>query len=260
MNNQRQAKSKGMLKVERENRLVDTGLKWSVIATNGWTDMVNELRIYVREKTKDGKDWDGNVPTAYKTSSNMAPDGTEIDEDKNLGRWINRQRCLYQTGKLKKERQVELESIGLKWVVLSNTSWNSMYDALSNYVEKRKREGTWDGVVPACLETDDSPPKKLGKWANRQRNAYLSSKLKDEFLIKLKDIGIKWADGSLKRLVVENCAEDDDDADAEVAVEAEVKKVSSDDETSNERKVCSKKGEPVVTNNSYIDVQNIVSL
>jgi len=57
VNNQRQAKTKGMLKTERENRLVDSGLKWSVISTNGWTDMVNELRAYVCEKNKDGKEW-----------------------------------------------------------------------------------------------------------------------------------------------------------------------------------------------------------
>jgi hypothetical protein len=159
---------------------------------------------------------DGNVPTAYKTTSNMAPDGTEIDEDKNLGRWINRQRCLYQSGKLKKERQAELENLGLKWVVLSTTSWNTMYDCLCVHVGKRKAEGTWDGIVPSCFETDDSPPKKLGRWVNRQRSAYLSSRLKDEFYIKLKDMGIKWADGSLKKLVQnDGTVPDDMDFDGE---------------------------------------------
>jgi len=52
INNQRSAKSKGTLKMDREVRLVSTGLKWSVLTTNAWTDMMEELRIYVQEQTK----------------------------------------------------------------------------------------------------------------------------------------------------------------------------------------------------------------
>ena len=50
INNQRSAKSKGTLKREREIKLVSTGLKWSVLTTNAWTDMMKELKIYVDEK------------------------------------------------------------------------------------------------------------------------------------------------------------------------------------------------------------------
>ena len=50
INNQRSAKSKGSLKPEREQRLVSTGLKWSVLTTNAWTDMMEELKLYVKEK------------------------------------------------------------------------------------------------------------------------------------------------------------------------------------------------------------------
>jgi hypothetical protein len=49
VNNQRSAKSKGNLKDERENRLVDAGLKWSVLASNSWNEMLEELRIYIKE-------------------------------------------------------------------------------------------------------------------------------------------------------------------------------------------------------------------
>ena len=54
INNQRSAKSKGSLKPEREQRLVGTGLKWSVLTTNAWTDMMEELKIYVKEKVSFG--------------------------------------------------------------------------------------------------------------------------------------------------------------------------------------------------------------
>jgi hypothetical protein len=52
INNQRSAKSKCILKREREDRLVSTGLKWSVLTTHVWTDMMEELRIYVQEKVR----------------------------------------------------------------------------------------------------------------------------------------------------------------------------------------------------------------
>ena len=44
------------------------------------------------------------VPTNYriKTTRNG---GKMNDEDKNLGRWVNRQRSLYQDGKLRSDRQ-----------------------------------------------------------------------------------------------------------------------------------------------------------
>jgi len=207
INNQRSAKSKGTLKVDREVRLVSTGLKWSVLTTNAWTDMMEELRIYVREQTKNGGDWNGNVPTNYKIKNNTATDGSEIDEDKNLGRWINRQRSLYQADKLKKERQIELEKVGLKWAVLSTTSWHAMYDTLCKYAQERRdsdENSYWDGNVPASHETDDKPPKRLGRWVNRQRSAYATEKLKKEFVIKLEKIGLKWTAHDKKLLTKAN--------------------------------------------------------
>jgi hypothetical protein len=65
INNQRSAKAKDTLKDDREVRLVSTGLKWSVLTTNSWRQMLHELEIYVREQTKDGRPW---VSRTYKTS------------------------------------------------------------------------------------------------------------------------------------------------------------------------------------------------
>jgi hypothetical protein len=60
VNNQRSAKSKGALKEEREVRLVNAGLKWSVLASNSWNEMLEELRVYIEDQAKQGKKWDGN--------------------------------------------------------------------------------------------------------------------------------------------------------------------------------------------------------
>lgn len=201
VNNQRSAKHKGSLKLDREIKLVEAGLKWSVLSTNSWQDMMDELRIYVQEKTRDSQQWDGNVPTNYRIKGPSTPipipiSENEADDDKNLGRWINRQRSLYQAGKLRKDREEELEEIGLKWSVLSTTSWQSMFDTLLEYVHERKLEdptNEWDGNVPANHKTDDKPPKALGRWVNRQRSAFTKNKLKEEFVDKLEAVGLKWA-------------------------------------------------------------------
>jgi hypothetical protein len=88
----------------------------------------------------------------------------------------------------------ELEMIGLKWSVLSTTSWQSMYETLLEYVNGRKAaDGNWDGNVPANFKTSDHPPKALGRWINRQRTAHQKHKLKGEFVDKLNSIGLKWS-------------------------------------------------------------------
>eukprot|EP00977_Amphora_coffeiformis_P006087 scaffold1314_cov158-Amphora_coffeaeformis.AAC.19 len=192
VNNQRSAKSKGTLKGDREERLVQAGLKWSVMASNCWNETLEELRSYIKDQTKDGKEWDGNVPTHYQIKAK--PNGKFAGEDKNLGRWVNRQRSLFQAGKLRKDRQIALEKIGLKWSMLSSTSWEGMFETLQEYVKERKaKEGSWDGNVPANHRTTDDPPRALGRWINRQRSAHTKGKLKAEYVEKLNEIGLKWS-------------------------------------------------------------------
>ena len=140
------------------------------------------------------------MPTNYKIRTKG--DNDEGDEDKNLGRWINRQRSLYQSGKLKEDRRLQLEELGLKWAVLSTTSWHTMYDALCRYALSKRatdENGHWDGNVPASYETDDKPPKKLGRWINRQRSAFANKKLKNEFIEKLEKAGLKWTANDSKK-------------------------------------------------------------
>eukprot|EP00980_Cylindrotheca_fusiformis_P010848 scaffold2462_cov127-Cylindrotheca_fusiformis.AAC.5 len=194
VNNQRSAKSKGVLKEDRENRLIGAGLKWSVLASNSWNEMLEELRIYVSDQKKAGRKWDGNVPTNYRIKT-RSPNGGKDDEDKNLGRWVNRQRSLYQAGKLRKDRQHALEKVGLKWSMLATTSWESMYDTLCDYIQSKTKETgcEWDGNVPANYKTDDNPPRALGRWINRQRSAFGKDKLKPEYMDKLNKLGLKWS-------------------------------------------------------------------
>ncbi|KAL7445262.1 hypothetical protein ACHAXH_008239 [Discostella pseudostelligera] len=214
INNQRSAKAKGALKDDREVRLVSTGLKWSVLTTNSWRQMLRELEIYVNEQTKDGQIWDGNVPTNYKIKSNIPTYNTD-DEEKNLGRWVNRQRSLFQAGKLKKDRQQDLERIGLKWSVLLTTSWTTMYDSLCAYAEEKRKQSPhgWDGNVPANFKTRSNPSLSLGRWVNRQRSAHAKGRLKDEYVKQLDAIGLKWAIHTRNRTNEEGDVDDDDEID-----------------------------------------------
>jgi hypothetical protein len=128
-----------------------------------------------------------------------------------LGRWVNRQRSLFQAGKLKKDRQQDLENIGLKWSVLLTTSWTTMYESLCSYAEeKRKSNHGWDGNVQANYKTQSNPSLSLGRWVNRQRSAHAKGRLKEEYVKQLEAIGLKWVIHARNKT---NEDEDDDEDD-----------------------------------------------
>jgi len=192
VNNQRTAKSKGSLKEDRSRRLEEAGLKWNVLSSNSWNDSLHELKEYIKEQTKNGGEWDGNVPTNYIIKAR--PDGQFAGEDRNLGRWVNRQRSQFHAGKLKKERKAALDNLGLKWSMLDSTSWEGMYQLLVRYIqEKKEATGKWDGNVPAGYKTKDDPPRNLGRWINRQRTANVKRKLKQDQFERLNALGLKWS-------------------------------------------------------------------
>jgi Helicase associated domain len=198
VNNQRSAKGKGTLKDEREDRLVAAGLKFTEQRSAGWSLMLNELKYYIESQTKVGRKWDGNVPTGFQIKAR--PGSNLQGEDRNLGRWVNRQRSMFHAGRLQKDRQLELEGLGLKWSMIQTVSWDTMYDTLVAYVEEQKSSasGAWDGSVPTGYRTPGEPSRALGRWINRQRSACAKNRLKDEYKEKLSSLGLKWSlrDGS----------------------------------------------------------------
>ncbi|KAL7513792.1 hypothetical protein ACHAXN_011057 [Cyclotella atomus] len=82
INNQRTSKTKGTLKDDREVRLVSTGLKWSVLTTNSWNEMLRELKLYAQEKRQGGRRWDGNVPTNHKIVVERSINGRKTEDRK----------------------------------------------------------------------------------------------------------------------------------------------------------------------------------
>jgi hypothetical protein len=98
----------GKLRKDRQEALEKIGLKWSILATTTWDSMFETLEEYVRDKTRNGSKWDGNVPANYRTNH---------DPPRALGRWINRQRSAFGKQKLKSEYESKLNELGLKWSV-----------------------------------------------------------------------------------------------------------------------------------------------
>lgn len=108
---------------------------------------------------------------------------------------MNRQRCLFQAGRLKKDRQEDLEKLGLRWSVLMTTPWEEMYKSLCVYAQQQQTQcpGGWDGNIEANYKTNTHPQRSLGRWVNRQRSAYAKGHLKDEYVQQLNAINLKWA-------------------------------------------------------------------
>lgn len=184
VNNQRSAFHRGTLKPHRSDRLMATGLKWNVLPANAWSMMFDELKRYVDTIQADGATtWNGNVPTHYQVP------GSNNCEDKNLGRWINRQRCAYSAGTLKPERQAALEAIGLKWSMMTSAvaPWDTMYQALCDHVQQQGAQ--WNGIVPLQYKTAGDKP--LGKWVARQCKAMELQRLTPEQTKMLQDLGLK---------------------------------------------------------------------
>jgi hypothetical protein len=93
------------------------------------------------EVQKQKWEWDGNVPTTYKTKDGKA-----------LGRWVNNQRSAKSKGSLKDDRETRLVNAGLKWSVLASSSWNEMLEELRSYIADQEKQGRkWNGNGKADL-------------------------------------------------------------------------------------------------------------
>eukprot|EP00980_Cylindrotheca_fusiformis_P003752 scaffold833_cov92-Cylindrotheca_fusiformis.AAC.6 len=143
-----------------------------------WNQRLKELKLY---KEKHG---DCNVPLHFQ-------------DNKQLGRWVDKQRTYYkhrQEGKkssMSDERISKLEDLGFAWKIreADKVPWDLRISELKQYIELHG-----DCNVPYHY----SKNKALGKWVSRQREFYkfklagLRSSLTDERVKELEDIGFAW--------------------------------------------------------------------
>ena len=99
-----------------------------------------------------------------------------------LGSWVSTQRVNCKNGRLSKDREKRLESIGFDWDPL-DTTWENMFAALCEFREERGH----------CKVPNRFPEKpELGAWVGIQRGIYGRGELLEARKEKLEAIGFDW--------------------------------------------------------------------
>ncbi|EJK61851.1 hypothetical protein THAOC_17581, partial [Thalassiosira oceanica] len=159
---QRQVFMAGSMAQDRIDRLSSIGFKWTRKPTVLWEARFDEL---VQYKAKHG---DCNVPR----------------DQGQLGTWVNNQRSAYNANSLAQDRIVRLNNIGFKWatkVEAPTVPWETRFDELVRYKAKHG-----DCNVPRRQG-------QLGTWVSHQRTAYMAGSLGQDRIVRLNNIGFKWA-------------------------------------------------------------------
>lgn len=141
-----------------------------------WQTMSEQAKKYYSENG------DLEVPARFITNDGYS-----------LGHWIYNQRAVrkgQQTGNLSEEQIEKLNSIGMRWDLYTDYSWEKNFNAAKNYYEKN---GHLD--VPSRFVTRDGLP--LGAWLSSLRTwessgihpKYLSAERKKQ----LESIGMIWS-------------------------------------------------------------------
>lgn len=106
----------------------------------------------------------------------------EWPNNKQLARWVYRQRTDYQNKGLNKYEIYRLESLGIAW------DWNPYWEEMFKELEKYKEEhGNCN--VPVKYTVNNI---MLGHWVSMQRNNYRDKKLSDDNIKRLGEIGFEW--------------------------------------------------------------------
>ena len=146
------------------------------VLTVSWQTMFEQAKKYYSENG------DLEVPARFITNDGYS-----------LGHWIYNQRAVrkgQQTGNLSEEQIEKLNSIGMRWDLYTDYSWEKNFNAAKDYYEKN---GHLD--VPSRFVTRDGLP--LGAWLSSLRTwessgihpKYLSAERKKQ----LESIGMIWS-------------------------------------------------------------------
>jgi len=192
VNTNRTKYKNGKLSKERIESLQGIGFSWVIgCGRVGWDERFKQLKEY--------KDTNGNCNVS-----------TYDENNKELAYWVTTQRRFYKKNKLLPERikllnEIEfvwelrqlgkklspkqkerLEGIGFEAECRKQVGWDERFEQLKGY---KKDHG--DCNVPQKYNANP----KLGKWVDRQRQAYKKGKLSKEHIESLQGIGFSWAGG-----------------------------------------------------------------
>ena len=172
---QRNDYGKGELARERIAALEKIGFEW-VVDIGTWDERFAELCAY--------KERFGDTLVQIKWPENPL-----------LGRWVSSQRYIYNRGKLKKENEDRLNSIGFVWKVPRSAKppkvstskleeqWQQMFGRFKEYAKVH-------GVSKIAVIDDET--RKLNRWMLGQRQARKRGKLNEARIKALEEIGFQW--------------------------------------------------------------------
>lgn len=193
-----QEKKQTAMTSERIKLLENVGFKWALqrhTAMKSWNERFEELKKYKAEKG------DCNVPIRYR-------------DNPSLGQWVSTQRQEYgakvkgRRSNTTLERIKALEDIGFQWFLRDTSkmaprkSWEAHFQSLVSFKEKH-------GHCDVRVRSKQHPTGSLGRWVEKQRHHYntrregLESKITDEQIQKLEDLGFKWRVRNEKKAVAE---------------------------------------------------------
>ncbi|CAB9526237.1 helicase [Seminavis robusta] len=164
----------GRLAREQVAQLDSIGLLW----TDAKMDKHERMWLVTFEELKEYKATHGHCRVPIK--------------DGCLGTWVKTQRRQYTTGKLRRDRQEMLESIGFEWrlkrfVEVKNpeqeTLWNSQYAKVVRFKEEY-------GHTRVPYRYPENP--EVGIWVHIQRNRNKNGTLRPDRKAKLDEIGFVW--------------------------------------------------------------------
>jgi superfamily II DNA or RNA helicase len=166
---QRERYNSGKLETERIDLLNSIGFPWKLLSAHErkWEEAYFCFKDYV---------------DAYRTTiivqKYKAPNGFA------LGKWVGRQRKLYEDGKLNKHQVEKLSALGFEFEKVINT-WDQQLSELEDYFTQNG-----SSLVPSEYITASGS--YLGKWCSKQRSLFRTGNLSKEQIEQLTRLDFIW--------------------------------------------------------------------
>jgi hypothetical protein len=162
VSNQRGIYKNGKLADDRVAKLNELGFQWEVLVTEDWWTRYDQLVAYHKDHGHC------NVPS-------------QDEANRQLGKWVSRQRYLNKKGELEDDRVAKLNELGFVWNS-QDQSWQKRYGQLVAY---HKDHGH-------CNVPSQDEDRQLVRWVKTQREFKKDGKLADDRVAKLNELGFQW--------------------------------------------------------------------
>lgn len=147
-----------------------------------------------RKKRRDWNDWLEGAKSYHKEFGDLLVPSRYITPDGyKLGRWIERQRAIYNgntkiTGSLCLDQIAALNAIGMVWKLESRYTWDFWLKLCDVYIEENG-----DLLVPKAYVAENGI--LLGNWIGEQRKKYAEGKLTEQQVSDLDARNMVWSLG-----------------------------------------------------------------